>query len=127
MNARTAAAKGGIKPGTSVAVINAIPEVIATLGLPYDVQFVESSDAQVVFLFVNSRAELERHMPPAVAALAPNTVLWVFFRKGSKAAGLDMNRNDVWAIAERTGMRPLGLVAIDETWSAFRLRPGTRP
>lgn len=122
MNAKTAAAKGGIKPGTSVAVLNAVPEIVAALGLPSDVRFVEPSDAQVVLLFVNSHAELERHMPPAVAALTPNAVIWVLFRKGSRAAGLDMNRNDVWAVADRMRMRPLGLVAIDDAWSAFRLR-----
>jgi hypothetical protein len=61
-------------------------------------------------------------MPPAVAGLAPGAALWVFFRKGSKAAGLDMNRDSVWAVAERLGLRPLGLVSIDDTWSAFRLR-----
>lgn len=42
---------------------------------------------------------------------------------GSKAAGLDVNRDDIWAIAAKMDMRPLGLVGIDDTWSAFRLRP----
>jgi hypothetical protein len=45
-----------------------------------------------------------------------------FFRKGSKAAGLDMNRDDVWAVAEKKGLSPLGLVSVDDTWAAFRLR-----
>jgi hypothetical protein len=61
-------------------------------------------------------------MPPAAAALGPASAIWVFFRKGSKDAGLDMNRNDVWAVAEKLDMRPLGLVSVDQTWSAFRLR-----
>jgi len=61
-------------------------------------------------------------MPPAVAKLAEHAAIWVFFRKGSKAAGFDMNRDSVWAIAEGLNMRPLGLVGIDDTWSAFRLR-----
>ena len=72
---------------------------------------------------MSTRAELEAQMPPAVAALAPEAAIWVFYRKGSKAAGLDMNRDSVWAIAERLDMRPLGLLSIDDTWSAFRLRP----
>ena len=75
-----------------------------------------------MFLFVNTRAELEAQMPPAVAGLAPKAAIWVFYRKGSKAAGLDMNRDSIWAIAEKMGMQPLGLVGIDDTWSAFRLR-----
>jgi hypothetical protein len=76
-----------------------------------------------VFLFASTSGELEAKMPPAVAGLAPGAALWVFFRKGSKAAGLDMNRDSVWAVAERLDLRPLGLVSIDDTWSAFRLRP----
>lgn len=36
-----------------------------------------------------------------------------------------MNRDDVWAVAESLGMRPLGLVSVDDTWAAFRLRRAT--
>lgn len=121
---KSVAEKARIKPGTTVAVLNPQPGVVESLGLPDDTRFVEPADAQLVFLFVSTIAELEAQMPPAVAALAPGAAIWVFFRKGSKSAGLDMNRDSVWAVAERLGMRPLGLVGVDETWSAFRLRPG---
>ncbi len=124
MSPKSVAAKARVKPGTTVAVLNAVPGVVESLGLPKDVVFVAPGKAQLVFLFVSSRAELESRMPRAVAALAPTAALWVFFRKGAKAAKLDMNRDDVWAAAEKLGMRPLGLVSVDETWSAFRLRPG---
>jgi len=76
-----------------------------------------------VFLLVRTNAELEALMPPTVAGLAPKAAIWVFYRKGSKAAGFDMNRDSIWAIAEKMGTRPLGLVGIDAIWSAFRLRP----
>jgi hypothetical protein len=121
--AKSVAAKARVKPGTTVAVLNPVPDVVESLGLPRDVTFVAPGEAQLVFLFVNSRADLESKMPPAVAALTATSALWVFFRKGSKAAKLNMNRDDVWAIAEKLGLRPLGLVSVDETWSAFRLRP----
>lgn len=124
MTTKTVAQKARVKPGATIALLNAVPEVVESLGLPEDVKFVEPGEAQLVFLFVSSRAELESKMPPAVASLAPGAAIWVFFRKGSKAAGLDMNRDDVWAVAERTGLRPLGIVGVDETWAAFRLRPG---
>ena len=122
---KSVAAKARVKPCTTVAVLNSLPAVVESLGLPEDVTFVTPGKAQLVFLFVSSREELDSRMPRAVAALAPGSALWVFFRKGSKAAKLSMNRDDVWAIAERLGMRPLGLVSVDETWSAFRLRPAT--
>ena len=123
MAEKTVAEKVCIKPGTTVANRGRIPGVVESLGLPADVTFVEPSEAQLVFLFVSTRAELQAQMPQAVAGLAPEAALWVFYRKGSEAAGLDMSRDDIWAIAEKLGVRPLGLVGIDETWSAFRLRP----
>lgn len=120
---KTVAQKARIRQDATIAVLNQVPGVVESLGMPEGVTFVEPVDAQLVFLFVNTCAELEAQMPPAVANLAPHAVLWVFYRKGSKAAGLDMNRDSVWAIAEGLNMRPLGLVGIDDTWSAFRLRP----
>jgi hypothetical protein len=120
---KTAAEKARIKPGTTVAVLNAVPGIVESMGLP-EPAFVEPTEAQLVFLFVSTSTELETQMPAAVAKLAPGSALWVFFRKGSKA--IDMNRDSVWAVAQRLDMRPLGLVGIDDTWSAFRLRPAGR-
>ena len=125
MTAKTVAEKARLKPGTTIAVLNRVPGVVESLGLPEGVACVAPSDAQLVFLFVRTRAELDAHLPPAVAGLAPGAALWVFYRKGSRAAGLDVNRDDIWALAEKLGLRPLGLVSIDDAWSAFRLRPAT--
>jgi hypothetical protein len=122
MTAKSVAEKARIRPGTTIAIMNQVPGVVESLGLPDDCTFVEPAEAQLVFLFVNTRAELEAQMPAAVAGLAPKASLWVFYRTGSKAAGLDMNRDSIWAIAEKMDMRPLGLVGVDDTWSAFRLR-----
>ncbi len=122
MAAKTVAQKARVKPGTTIAVLNRVPGVVESLGLPRGVAFVKPAAAQLLFLFARTRAELETRMPPAVAALGPSSAIWVFFRKGSRDAGLDMNRDTVWAVAEKLGLRPLGLVSVDETWSAFRLR-----
>jgi hypothetical protein len=123
MSEKSVAEKARVKPGTTIAVLNQVPGVVESLGLPEPFTFVEPERAQLVFLFVMTCADLQAQMPPAVARLAPGAAIWVFFRKGSKGAGLDMSRNDVWAIAEKMDLRPLGLVGVDETWSAFRLRP----
>lgn len=122
MAEKTVAQKARVKPGSQIAVINRVPGIVESLGLPKDVAFVKPADAQLVFLFVRTRAELEAKMPAAVAALGPASALWVFFLKGSREAGLDMNRDTVWAVAEKLDMRPLGIVGIDDKWSAFRLR-----
>jgi hypothetical protein len=124
MSDKTVAQKARVKPGTTIAVINRVAGIVESLGLPKDVAFVKLPAAQLVFLFVRTRAELDARMPPAVAALGPASAIWVFFRKGSRDAGLDMNRDTVWAVAQKLDLRPLGLVGINDTWSAFRLRRG---
>jgi len=121
---KTVAQKAHVKPGTTIAVINRVPGIVESLGLPEGVAFVRPAGAQLMFLFVRTRADLKAQMPRAVARLGPASAIWVFFRKGSREAGLDMNRDTVWAVAEKLSLRPLGIVAIDNTWSAFRLRRG---
>jgi hypothetical protein len=123
MTHKSVAEKARVKAGTTIALMNPAKGVVESLGLPSDVIFVEPADAQLVFLFVSTRAELVELMPPAVSVLSPDAAIWVFYRKGSKAAGLDMSRDSVWAIAGELGLRPLGLVGVDDVWSAFRLRP----
>jgi len=125
MSDTSVAQKARVRPGTRVAVLNGVPGIVESLGLPEGVTFVDPGEAQLVFLFVHTQAELEARFPPAAAGLAPGAAIWVFYRKGSKAAGLDMSRDSIWALAETLGMRPLGLVGVDNTWSAFRLRPAT--
>ena len=119
---KTVAQKARVKPGTTIAIINRVPGIVESLGLPEGTVFVKPAKAGLVFLFVRTRAELKTRMRPAVTALGPTSAIWVFFRKGSGGAGLDMNRDTVWAVAEKLEMRPLGIVSVNDTWSAFRLR-----
>ena len=57
---KTVAEKTRLIPGTTIAVVNRVPHVMESLGLPAGVVFVDDpSEAQLVFLFVNTRAELE--------------------------------------------------------------------
>jgi hypothetical protein len=121
---KSVAQKARVKPATTIAVVNRVPGIVESLGLPSDVAFVRPAQAQLVFVFARTRLELETRMRSAVAAMGAGSAIWVFFRKGSKEAGLDMNRDTVWAVAEKLGMRPLGLLSVDDTWSAFRLRRG---
>lgn len=123
MPEKTVAEKTRIKRGVTVALIDEVPGIVAALGLPDDAQFVTPSEADLVFLFAPDHKALEAGMREAVAGLAAGATLWVFFRKGGKAAGVDVNRDAIWAIADGLGLRPLGLVSVDATWSAFRLRP----
>lgn len=119
---KTVAEKARVKPGTTIAVLNGVPDVVAALGLEKPALTSDPREAKLVFLFVHTRAELDALMPKAAGALAAASHLWVFFKKGSSSSGRDMNRDDVWAVAEKASLRPVGLLSVDDTWSAFRFR-----
>jgi hypothetical protein len=114
--------KARVKQGTTMAALNDDQGLLRTLGLPLAVGTVEPCDAQILCLLARTRAELDAQLPAAEKILAPGAALWVFFRKGSKAAGHDLNRDDVWSVAEKQHLRPLGLISADESWSVFRFR-----
>jgi hypothetical protein len=49
--AKTVAQKARVKPGTTIAVVNRVPRIVESLGLPKDVTLVNPTNAQLVFLF----------------------------------------------------------------------------
>jgi hypothetical protein len=122
MTGRSVADKARVKAGAAIAVVDGVPAIVDGLGLPDDVTFVSPERAHLVFLFVKSEAQLASKMPATVAKMSTGAVLWVFFRKGGKAAGREVGRDEIWAIAEQLGMRPIGLISVDDTWSTFRLK-----
>jgi hypothetical protein len=123
MSEKTVAEKMRIKPGARVALIHAPEQMKRGLGLPAGADFVDSaSEADVVLLFATTQTEYAERVEALQPKLARTAVLWVCYPKGSKAAGLDISRDTIWAHAEARGWRPVGLVSIDDTWSGFRLK-----
>jgi hypothetical protein len=72
---KTVAQKARVKAGTAIAVINRVAGIVESLGLPEGVVFVKPARADLVFLFVRTRAELKARMPAAVAALGPASAI----------------------------------------------------
>lgn len=123
MSGRSPIEKMRFKPGMSVALLQAPPEVVATLGLPDETATTDDvAVADFILVFVTTQAEAEE----AVTMLAPHvgekTLAWVAYPKGSKAAGHDVNRDTVWRFAEGVGLTLVANVALDEKWSGLRLR-----
>ncbi|MFF7354006.1 MULTISPECIES: hypothetical protein [Streptomyces] len=108
-----------IKPGQSVVV----------LGKPDDVHLEveaagEAASADVVLAFVTSSGDLPGEgAQAALAAARRDALAWVAYPKGGRL-GTDLNRDTLAAALSEQGVRPVRQVAIDDTWSALRFRPG---
>jgi hypothetical protein len=107
-----------IKGGT-VALIGA-PAGYDTLfeGSPAKVTTRGSGLADTVVLFANDMTHLEKAFPAAAARLGPSATLWVAYRKGDK----ELHRDTLWRAVSEHGYTGVSLVAIDDTWSAMRLK-----
>jgi hypothetical protein len=118
------AAKMRMTSGMSVALLHAPDDSESLLGIPEDVTRVEDpAAADFVLVFARTQAEAEERLTALAPDVGPRTVAWLAYPKGSRAAGHDMSRDTVWRFAETVGLRLVSNVAIDETWSALRMRP----
>jgi hypothetical protein len=74
-------------------------------------------------LFVESKAELDKLAPKAARALKPDSILWISFPKGSSKIQTDLTRDKGWDILNTLALKWITLISVNETWSAFALRP----
>ena len=76
-----------------------------------------------VQIFVQNSLELARLAPRAAKSLKPDAILWISFPKGSSKIQTDLTRDKGWESLSQLDLKWLTLISVDETWSAFALRP----
>ena len=115
-----------LKPGQRAAIINAPGGYIGTLQpLPEDVAMAEDlvGTFDWVQLFVKTQAELAQVIAHVRAALKPAGMLWITFPKGTSKIQTDLTRDKGWDALQAIDLKWVNLISVDETWSAFALRP----
>ena len=116
------AAKLQIKPGASVLVSNA-PEGFA-LDLPESARRAGTGEqADAVLVFVRDSSEVEVHSAPFVEAARRDAIAYIAYPKAGQL-GTDLNRDMLWDMLRRDGLRGVRQVSLDDVWSAMRFRPG---
>jgi hypothetical protein len=112
-------AKLQLKPGQGIAATLAPESVMAALG-PALTATVDGSRA--LLAFVLDKATLERQRGDIVVAVNDERLTWVAYPKGGQL-GTDLNRDVLVGLFDRSGIEPVRQIAIDDVWSALRLRP----
>ena len=75
-----------------------------------------------ILLFARDRSALEASIGAAAAALDDPGVIWIAYPKGSSKIQTDLTRDAGWQSVAGAELMWLGLVSIDDTWSAFSTR-----
>ena len=120
MSEKTLAAKPQIKATTALRVSHR--ERAGLIGeLPAGAALVADAAAATVAVgFVDDEAGARALLDSHGRALAREGVtIWLCYPNANRT---DINRDTLWKIVGAYGLRPNGVAALDETWSAMRYR-----
>jgi hypothetical protein len=83
---------------------------------------VDLARADVVLLFAADRAGLEARLPDVLKTMQEAAILWVAYPKLSSGLAADLSRDVIHALAPTHGLDTVSQIAIDDDWSALRLK-----
>ena len=118
----TLRAKLQLRPNQGVAAVGA-PEGL-NLALAAEAAGTEPGPADAVLVFVRTAAELGRLGAPALRGGREDSLAWIAYPKAGQL-GTDLTRDVLAALLRESGVQPVRQVAIDDVWSALRLRPAS--
>jgi len=78
--------------------------------------------ADVVLLFVPDRAAFNRQLPAVLKKMPQTALLWVAYPKLTSSLAADLSRDVIHGLAPRHGLDTVSQIAIDDDWSALRLK-----
>jgi hypothetical protein len=114
--------KLGIKPGTTVALIDAPSGFEATLGQLPDGAALRPGNRgrrDITIWFTTSAEGLARRLP-AVARAVGEGMLWIAWPKGSSAIPTDLTQTSVMEAGLGAGLVDSKVCAVDDDWSGLR-------
>ncbi len=126
--AKTLSDKFFIKPNQHIAMINApegyLKNTLTTL--PEMVLVTETLEGTFDQIqgFITTRQQVTELVPMLKDHLKEGGVLWLCYPKGGPKASVktDLNRDSLVAVVSEFGLEPNHQIAIDETWSALRVK-----
>ncbi len=117
------AKKLGIKPASTVAVVNEPDDFRALLDpLPDDVVFRSAlrGNLDMVIAFFTEKSTLQSRLPALTKAIYPAAGLWLAWPKKASGVETDITGTDIRELGLAAGVVDIKVCAIDETWSGHR-------
>jgi hypothetical protein len=118
------ARKLGIKEGSKVFVVNPPDSYRKWLEpLPPEVEFVSrlTNNPDIVHVFLDRKAELEKALVRFRAKIKPAGTLWISWPKKSAKVPTDINEDVIRALALPLGFVDVKVCAVDDVWSGLKL------
>ena len=118
-----------IKAGDSLLVLNDPGNFKKELGeLPEGVNILASGKNHTqIHWFVMNKAQMEREKDKVMKLMKADTIVWVYFPKGTSKIQTDLTRDKGWdgLLTHADKFTWMNLVSFNDTWSAFGFREKT--
>lgn len=115
-----------IKSGFKVKIINAPENFPNIMGdLPADIEFSFNIETSFdgLLIFAITKSDLLNALKKETIAI--KTICWIFYPKAKSKLASDLNLMQSWEDLKTFNITPCGSAAIDETWTALRIKPET--
>jgi hypothetical protein len=119
------AKKLALKPGQRFLLLDAPPGYKDALGdLPQGVTVSTKAGgkADAIQVFATTKKGMMDALSKAKDALNPGGMIWVAYPKGTSKIKGDINRDSIRESTAKVGLQTVALIAIDDDWSAIRLK-----
>ena len=115
------AAKLGLTAGMKAAAIDPPTQYQGLLGDVPAPGRLGGGDYAFIHLFAADRAMLEKHLPRAIARLAPHGAIWVSWPKKTSPLFKDLTEDGIRVVALPLGVVDVKVCAVDADWSGLKL------
>lgn len=122
--------KLGIKPESSVAIVDAPAEFATPAGYaalveiaPAELQLtpVQKGELDFVHLFVIERRALADHLPTLMTQIKQNGMIWVSWPKKAAKVPTDVTEDVIRDVALPLGLVDVKVAAVNAVWSGLKL------
>ena len=108
-------------------VLNApAPIEQAFVKLGFKTGFDKKTQSTNTLVFINNNDTYLNFLKNNLKNVAPDSVLWFAYPKGTSKIKTDINRDTIRITGEEFGITTVTAISIDDTWSALRFRPVDR-
>ena len=83
---------------------------------------VKAGKVDFVHLFCTNKMEFTERFAEAANTVKDGGLFWLSYPKSNGEQKYDINRDSLWELMLPYGWHPVAQIALDETWSAIRLK-----
>jgi hypothetical protein len=114
-----------VKSGDVIKVIDA-PEQAAAIfdNIPSDIvlKYDEEAHFNVLIAFTISKDQLDKQIQNILKHIDAKNIIWIFYPKKSSKIKSDLDLMKSWEELDTFGLTPCASAAVNETWTALRLK-----